>query len=321
MAFNYSIQNVYRNEWYNYGPTISNYNFYGPAINYQQLLSYLYVGFGGFGGFGFGGFGGFGMGMANIYGGNLGFSYNSITPIYRNIFEINDIIQTGKAFDYKFQTIYGRRDPVILDIDGDGKATVTDFNNPKGRISFDINGDGIMDSTQWVKAQGDKTDAFVVYLTPEQQELLKQGKYDQIKLDGKNLMTETGINGEQNKYRSGWEKVRDLWDKNGDGKITGDELKNVYIWQDKNGDGKVDKDELKPASAWNIKEIDTNKETYSRKVGEQINYRQELVGYNYNIFNYNMGFGGFGLGFGGFGFGLGLGGFGLGFPGYGYLIA
>jgi uncharacterized protein (DUF2141 family) len=74
---------------------------------------------------------------------------------------------------------------------------------------------------------------------------LKQGKYDQIKLDGKNLMTETGINGEQNKYKSGWEKVRDLWDKNGDGKITGDELKSVYIWQDKNGDGKVDKDELK----------------------------------------------------------------------------
>jgi Ca2+-binding EF-hand superfamily protein len=184
---------------------------------------------------------------------------------------------------------------------------------------FDINGDGIKDRTQWVKAQGDKTDAFVVYLTPEQQELLKQGKYDQIKLDGKNLMTETGINGEQNKYKSGWEKVRDLWDKNGDGKITGDELKNVYIWQDKNGDGKVDKDELKPASAWNITEIDTKKETYSRKVGEQINYRQELAGYNYNIFNYNMGFGGFGgfgLGFGGFGFGLG----GLGF-GYGYLIA
>jgi Ca2+-binding EF-hand superfamily protein len=391
MAFDYSIQNVYRNEWYNYGPTISNYNFYGSAINYQQLLYYLYGGFGGFGGFGFGGFGGFGMGIANIYGGNLGFSYNSITPIYRNILEKNDIIQTGKAFDYKFSSVdgrvqegtrlvnsqwVGRRDPVILDIDGDGKATVTDtdyqvnrttitttkdigrdiFRNTyetttitnKGKengIEFDINGDGIKDRTQWVKAQGDKTDAFVVYLTPEQQKLLAEGKYDQIKLDGKNLMTETGINGEQNKYKSGWEKVRDLWDKNGDGKITGDELKNVYIWQDKNGDGKVDKDELKPASAWNIIEIDTNKGTYSRKVGEQINYRQELAGYNYNSFNYNMGFsgyggfgfgfagfglgfGGFGLGFGGFGFGLGFGGFGFGlrgfgfgFGGLGYLIA
>jgi len=48
MAFNYSTKNVYRNEWYNYGPTISNYNFYGTAINYQQLLSYLYGGFCGF---------------------------------------------------------------------------------------------------------------------------------------------------------------------------------------------------------------------------------------------------------------------------------
>lgn len=352
MAFDYSIQNTYRSEWYNYGPTISNYNFYGSAINYQQLYSYLYGGFGGFGGFsGFGRFGGVGIGLSSLYSGNLGFSYNSITPIYHNILEKNDIIQTGKAFDYKFSSVdgrvqegtrlvnselVGRRDPVILDIDGDGEATVTDTNYEvqktthqtertegenifidtyettkivnKGKengIEFDINGDGIKDKTQWVKAQGDKTDPFVVYLTPEQQQLLKEGKYDQIKLDGKNLMTESGINGEQNKYKNGWEKVRDLWDKNGDGKITGDEIKSVYIWQDKNGDGKVDSNELKSAKDWNITELDTNKSTYSRKVGEQVNYKQELVGYNYNSFNYNRGFG-----FGGFGFGE-----------YNYLIA
>ena len=363
MGFDYSIQNTYRNVWYNYGPSINSFNFYG--YNNFAIQNYLYGAFGGFGGIspfgGFGGFyGGFGGGISSFYNMGMGFSYNSLTPIYRNVLEQNDILQTGKTFDYKFSSVdgrvqegtrlvnsqwVGRRDPVIIDVDGDGKATVTDTNyeiqrsqktvtENRGRdifrntyentrivnkgkengINFDINGDGIVDRTQWVKPQGDKTDAFVTYLTPQQIELLKQGKYDQIKLDGKNLMTETGINGEQNKYKSGYEKMRDLFDKNGDGIISGDELKNMYIWQDKNGDGKVDKDELKTAADWNIKQFDTNKESYTRKIGEQVNYRQELAGYQYNSFNY--GFGGFGFGgFGGFGFG-GFGGFGFG--GFGF---
>lgn len=357
MGFDYSIQNTYRNVWYNYGPSINSFNFYG--YNNFAIQNYLYGAFGGFGWIspfgGFGGFyGGFGGGISGFYNMGMGFSYNSLTPIYRNVLEKNDILQTGKTFDYKFSSVdgrvqegtrlvnsqwIGRRDPVIIDVDGDGKATVTDTNyeiqrnqrtvtENRGRdifrntyedtkivnkgkengINFDINGDGIVDRTQWVKAQGDKTDAFVTYLTPEQIELLKQGKYDQIKLDGKNLMTETGINGEQNKYKSGYEKMRDLFDKNGDGIISGDELKNMYIWQDKNGDGKVGKDELKTAADWNIKQFDTNKESYTRKIGEQVNYKQELAGYQYDSFNY--GFGGFGgFGFGGFGYG-GFGGFG-----------
>jgi len=375
MGFDYSIQNTYRNVWYNYGPSINSFNFYG--YNNFAIQNYLYGAFGGFGGIspfgGFGGFyGGFGGGISSFYNMGMGFSYNSLTPIYRNVLEKNDILQTGKTFDYKFSSVdgrvqegtrlvnsqwVGRRDPVIIDVDGDGKATVTDTNyeiqrsqktvtENRGRdifrntyentrivnkgkengINFDINGDGIVDRTQWVKPQGDKTDAFVTYLTPQQIELLKQGKYDQIKLDGKNLMTETGINGEQNKYKSGYEKMRDLFDKNGDGIISGDELKNMYIWQDKNGDGKVDKDELKTAADWNIKQFDTNKESYTRKIGEQVNYKQELAGYQYNSFNYGFGgfgFGGFGFGgfgFGGFGFGgFGFGGFGYGgFGGFGY---
>ncbi|MCS7164926.1 MAG: hypothetical protein RMJ51_01400 [Candidatus Calescibacterium sp.] len=363
MSFEYSIQTTSRSSWYSYGPTIGTFNFYG----YNNLLvhNYLYGAFGGFGGitpFGsFGGFyGGFAGGIGGFHNMGIGLGYSSLTPIYRNVLEQQEILQTGKIFDYKFSSVdgrvregeriirselVGRRDPVIIDVDGDGKATVTDTNYEvqrtqrtveqnngreiwrntientkivnKGKeegIQFDINGDGIPDRTQWVKAQGDKTDAFVVYLTPEQQKLLKEGKYDQIKLDGRNLMTETGINGEQNKYKSGYEKMRDLFDKDRDGVIKGDELKNMYIWQDKNGDGKVDKDELKTAAEWNIKEFDTNKETYTRKVGETLNYRQELAGYQYNSFNFGYNaFGGFGLGFG-----LGLAGFGLGLGGFGW---
>lgn len=290
MSFEYSLELRNRNVWYNYGPSLIQGGFYGyEGIN---LSNYLYGAFGGIGWFG-----GFYGGIGGIYNYGGGFGFNSLTPIYRNVYEKYDINQTGKMWDYKFDSVLGRRDPVIIDVDGDGKPTVT--NSWRDGIRFDINGDGIPDRTQWVKAQGDKTDAFVVYLTPQQIELLKQGKYNQIKLDGRNLMTETGINGRQNVYRSGYEKMRALFDKNGDGIISGDELKNVYIWQDKNGDGKVDKDELKTAAEWGIKQFDINKQNYTRKVGESVNYRQDLAGYRYDSFN--LGWGGFG--FGGFGFG------------------
>ncbi|MFN4220563.1 MAG: hypothetical protein ACK4GJ_06590 [bacterium] len=325
MSFEYSLELRNRNVWYNYGPSLVNRGFYG--YRGVKLQNYLYGAFGGIGGFGgfYGGFGG-------IYNYGMGFGFNSLTPIYRNVFEQYDINQTGRMWDYKFDSVLGRRDPVIIDVDGDGKPTVTSRRDELGipslpsllkwrkeSIQFDINGDGIPDRTQWVRAQGDKTDAFVTYLTPEQQRLLQEGKYDQIKLDGRNLMTETGIDGRQNVYRNGYEKMRALYDKNGDGVISGDELKNVYIWQDKNGDGKVQEGELKTAAEWGIKQFDTNKETYTRKVGEIVNYRQDLAGYRYD--SYFGGFGGFGFGgfgFGGFGFGgFGFGGFGFGGFGFG----
>lgn len=305
MSFEYSIQPNYRNVWYNYGPSIG----WGGFYSYSGInpLSYIYGAFGGFGAIN--GFGGFFGGVSGLYNYGMGFGYNSLTPIYRNVVESYDINQTGKMWDYKFDSILGRRDPVIIDVDGDGKPTVT--NSWRDGIQFDINGDGIIDRTQWVKAQGDKTDAFVTYLTPEQIKLLQEGKFDQIRLDGRNLMTETGIDGRQNVYRNGYEKMRDLYDKNKDGIISGDELKNMYIWQDKNGNGKVDKDELKTAAEWGIKQFDTNAGNYTRKVGEIFNYRQDLAGWLYNSFGFGgFGFGGFGLGFGGFGFG------GFGFSGW-----
>ncbi|MCS6955870.1 MAG: hypothetical protein NZM44_05900, partial [Candidatus Calescibacterium sp.] len=132
MSFEYSIQNNYRNSWYSYGPSINSFNFYG--YNNVSLSNYLYGAFGGFGGFspfgGFGGFyGGFGGGVSGLYNMGMGFSYNSLTPIYRNVVEQNDVLQTGKIFDYKFSSVdgrvqegerlvnsewVGRRDPVII---------------------------------------------------------------------------------------------------------------------------------------------------------------------------------------------------------------
>ncbi len=46
------------------------------------------------------------------------------------------------------------------------------------------------------------------------------------------------------------------YDKNGDGKISGDELKELQVSIDYNKDGKIDKNEIKSAADSNIKEID-----------------------------------------------------------------
>ena len=48
------------------------------------------------------------------------------------------------------------------------------------------------------------------------------------------------------------------YDKNGDGKISGDELKDIQVSIDYNKDGKIDNNELKSAQDANIKEIDLN---------------------------------------------------------------
>jgi len=82
-------------------------------------------------------------------------------------------------------------------------------------------------------------DAFLTVFSPKDLEKLKNGE----KLDLKNGVVDN---------------LKELakYDKNGDGKLTEDELKDVQITIDKNKDGKIDKDELKTASDANIKEID-----------------------------------------------------------------
>jgi len=82
-------------------------------------------------------------------------------------------------------------------------------------------------------------DAFLTVFSPKDLENLKNGE----KLDLKNGVVDN---------------LKELakYDKNGDGKLTNDELKDLQITIDKNKDGKIDKDELKTAPDANIKEID-----------------------------------------------------------------
>lgn len=226
-----------------------------------------------------------------------------------------------KAEDYKFdqgfiqhhvdvQTQVSSRavDPVIIDLDADGALGVTGKDvssqviegsetvststdtqrvsqtqedttttitrewdtreNWNNKIDYDVDADGKVDRTEWLK-QG-TGDAFLVM------DLNADGN-----IDGKELMNETGVNGEQKKYASGWDKARDLADRNGDGILEGNELVGLKVWNDKNADGKVDSGEMKTMADANIVKIDTNKGEVSRKklTGYKTVPRQELAGY------------------------------------------
>jgi hypothetical protein len=152
-----------------------------------------------------------------------GFSLN--VPLYN--------YEMMKSWDYQYTTEFGRRverrDPVIIDWNRDGNVSTKGKDNSAERISFDVNGDGLMDRTEWVKG-----DALLVY----------DANGDGIINNGRELMNEVGVDGTQGKYANGWEKMRDLFDTNKDGLLTDAELDKVQVWVDKNADGRTDPGEL-----------------------------------------------------------------------------
>lgn len=216
------------------------------------------------------------------------------------------IHQTSDTSDTKVESI--NRDPVIFDLDYDGELGVTGKDSSQRRanetststsdvstsgntrttttnthkewdllvdwdnkIDFDVDGDGTQDRTEWVK-EG-TGDGFMV---------LDADGDGQI--NGRELMNETGIDGEKNKYANGWEKARDLFDTDNDGILKGDELKNVSVWVDSNGDGVTDSGELKSMEELGFLQIDTNKGSFTRQelAGYETVHTREQIGYSEN---------------------------------------
>lgn len=219
-------------------PQLTNLSFgYNAGFNFGGGAYSL---LGGFGGGGYGGFGGWG-------GGSFGQSFGWGAAFKSNIYDVH----RGKAWDTKLLTNYGRRDPVYLDTNKDGKLNVH-----KRNVRFDMNGDGIMDRVR----EWNTKDAQLVY------DANRNGKID----NGREIMNEVGVKGRRNKYKNGWEKARAIFDKNKDGIINGNELKHAKFWTDKNGNGKTDKGELRTAAQMNIVSIDTKKGRFTtkKKIGE-----------------------------------------------------
>jgi len=83
-------------------------------------------------------------------------------------------------------------------------------------------------------------------------------------IDGTRLMGDQG-----GKFANGYEKMKQH-DANGDGKLTGEELKGLKTWVDNNGDGKVDQGELKSMDELGITELDCGVNNVQNGRGENL---------------------------------------------------
>ena len=134
-----------------------------------------------------------------------------------------------------------RRDPLVLDLDGDGLELLP----ASGAILFDHNADGIKTGTGWVHPN----DGFLV------RDLNGNGVID----TGRELFGEDTLKSNGALAAEGFDALREL-DSNSDGQITNldtafNELK---VWRDLNQDGISQANELSTLGQLNITSINTN---------------------------------------------------------------
>jgi hypothetical protein len=140
--------------------------------------------------------------------------------------------RTYELYDHVFTS------PIVLDLDGDGKLEASNgvylphvYKDGK-IVEFDIDGDGFVDLTEWVG----KNDGLLI-------------QYDASKpVSGAQLF------GDCDGFINGYEKLRAL-DLNENGKIEGEEISTLSVWQDKNQNAKVDAGEIKSLTDLNITEL------------------------------------------------------------------
>ena len=171
----------------------------------------------------------------------------AITTVTGNNLDTVKYDNTYKNVNIHDGTCVFRVSPITLDLTQDGQIGVTGetssidkgINNTIGTtVEFDIDGDGKLDTIEWIDGLGDG--------------LLVDNR------DGNaaNDMNGTRLFGDENgKYSNGYEKLA-LLDIDGDGKLSGDELTGLSVWID-NGDAKVQDGELKTLAELEITSIST----------------------------------------------------------------
>ncbi|WP_165676098.1 calcium-binding protein, partial [Metapseudomonas otitidis] len=154
------------------------------------------------------------------------------TPSVQN--DVNQNFNSANSF-------VQRRDPLSLDLDGDGIETV----GANAGITFDFDGDGLKTGTGWVK--GD--DGFLV---------LDRNGNGQIDNGGELFGVDT-VKANGQKATDGFDALRDF-DSNGDGVFDAKDAQfaNVRVWQDTNQDGIAQAGELKTLAEHNIVAINLN---------------------------------------------------------------
>lgn len=193
-------------------------------------------------------------------------------------------------------------DPIILDLNRDGKLDVTGKDNSvvhknhtreastetttgggritttttrvhewdtykdwNKKINYDVDGDGTVDRTEWLK-EGAQDGFLVMDADGDGQ------------ITGNELMNESDIDGNKNVFKSGFDKARHYGDTNADGIISGDELKKFSVWVDSNGDGITDKGELKSLDQVGIVEINTLEGSFTRR--KEVGNNESHISFN-----------------------------------------
>ena len=136
------------------------------------------------------------------------------------------------------------RDPLVLDLDGDGIEAVGI--NPSAPILFDHDGDGTKNATGWIRA-----DDGIVVMDRNGNGLIDSGR----ELFGDNTVLARGPKAGQT-AANGFEALADL-DINGDGALNSADAAyaQLRIWQDANQDGLSQAAELKTLAAMGIASI------------------------------------------------------------------
>jgi hypothetical protein len=153
---------------------------------------------------------------------------NNSTSLYRQLF--GDALGTGAAIT--------RRDPLIIDLDGDGIETT----NVKDGAYFDHDGNGFAEQTGWAASDDGL--------------LVMDRNNDGMINDGKELFGDQTILSNGQRASNGFQALSEL-DSNADGKIDSNDtaFANLKIWQDIDGDGYSTSDELKTLDEVGIKSI------------------------------------------------------------------
>ncbi len=156
---------------------------------------------------------------------------------------VNDFIDSlvNDDFTEASKIAFPPRDPLILDLDGDGIETIA----AHGNILFDHDSDGVKHATGWVN--GD--DALLV------RDLDNNGQIDSgLELFGDNTIKQNG-----EKATDGFDALLDL-DDNNDGVFNVEDhaFSEVGLWQDKNEDGVVQEGEITALANSDVQSIDLN---------------------------------------------------------------
>jgi hypothetical protein len=160
---------------------------------------------------------------------------DGVEKFLKALFSINS--ETNTSFLDALNFIQ-RRDPLTLDLDGDGIETVS----ANSGITFDFDGDGLKTGTGWVK--GD--DGFLVL------DRNGNGTID----NGSELFGVDTVKSNGQKATDGFDALRDL-DSNGDGVFDAQDaaFSDVRVWQDLNQDGIAQSSELKSLADHHISAI------------------------------------------------------------------